>query len=325
MAGRNRSRHWSFTVHTDPDPASPRFWDPSLCEWDKPARFVIAGLELCPTSGQMHWQGYLALDTQLGLCSAKKMLNCTWAHLERSRGKPSENYAYCRKTDTAVGYSEHVGEATDKVIFSCGDLPEDKGRSANKNDNYNEILTQESFDDAYQLSQELEPRDFVLYNDTITRTLMKVFDQTTPFIRDMETFCRPPIFQSILEQKSVLIYGASGTGKTAYALAHFKKPYLISHVDQLKTFKPSLHDGLVFDDMSFTHWPAESCIHILDLEHPRYIHCRNTNGFIPARYPRIFTTNKEPDDWYSDKATDEQKVAIKRRMLCIHVMNSLFE
>jgi len=118
-----------------------------------------------------------------------------------------------------------------------------------------------------------------------------------------------------------VIYGETNCGKTQFAMAHFKSPLLISHIDQLKHWDPSNYDGLVFDDMLFSHWPYNSIIHLLDIDEDRYIHCRNTNGFIPQGTKKIFVINSKnglfPDIFYSSDPLKalarEQKEAIDRR------------
>jgi len=92
---------------------------------------------------------------------------------------------------------------------------------------------------------------------------------------------------------SHIIWGASGIGKTQFALAHFSKPLLVSHIDDLKTFDPEFHDGVVFDDMSFTHYPRTGQIHLLDIDQPRTIHIRYGTISLPANTKKIFTTNEE--------------------------------
>lgn len=92
---------------------------------------------------------------------------------------------------------------------------------------------------------------------------------------------------------SHIIWGASGIGKTQFALAHFNKPLLVSHIDDLKAFNPDIHDGIVFDDMNFTHIPRTAQIHLLDIDQPRSIHIRYSTCTIPANTKKIFTTNEE--------------------------------
>lgn len=117
--------------------------------------------------------------------------------------------------------------------------------------------------------------------------------------------------------KPLLIWGLSGAGKTPFALAHFKNPLMVSDIDDLHGLTPD-HDGIVFDDMSFKHFPKTARIHLLDIKYTRSIRCRHTNATIPAGMPRIFTNNNE--DIFLDGTEDtEEYRAITRRYSTLHV------
>lgn len=92
---------------------------------------------------------------------------------------------------------------------------------------------------------------------------------------------------------SHVLWGPAGCGKTQFALAHFAQPLLVSHADMLKAFNPSVHDGIVFDDMNFKHWPREAQIHIVDTQNTRGINVKNGCVIIPPQTRKIFTTNIE--------------------------------
>ena len=66
----------------------------------------------------------------------------------------------------------------------------------------------------------------------------------------------------------LFIWGLTGTGKTQFACHLLDSPLLVRSMDQLREFDAALHDGIVFDDMSFAHLPRESCIHLLDWDLP---------------------------------------------------------
>ena len=108
-------------------------------------------------------------------------------------------------------------------------------------------------------------------------------------------FLHPPLDLS----KSCVLFGASEIGKTRFALAHFQYPLLVKNIEDLK--KISLRtDGLVFDDMRFTHpddlrklnLSPEQTIALLDIELACSIGARYSDIFIPAGMRRIFTTNR---------------------------------
>ena len=135
----------------------------------------------------------------------------------------------------------------------------------------------------------------------------------------LDDFCHDPLPL----EKSVLLLGPSGIGKTCYALAHFKAPLLVRHLDQLSEFNPHLHDGIVFDDMSFTHIHPEARIHLLDMDFGSHIHIRYTTAYIPQGTKRIFCHNGVP--FYDDKVFGYQLEALKRRVLELSLTESLFE
>lgn len=97
------------------------------------------------------------------------------------------------------------------------------------------------------------------------------------------------------EAFSIVIVGASGIGKTTYAIKHAAKPsLLISHIDQLKKFKPGHHKSIIFDDINFTDQPVWKQIQLVDHELPRAIHVRYGVIEIPASTSKIFTCNDFP-------------------------------
>jgi hypothetical protein len=99
----------------------------------------------------------------------------------------------------------------------------------------------------------------------------------------------------ICKEKTLILKGASGIGKTVVAKKIIDKPALfVSHVDQLKLFRVGYHKGIIFDDISFNHTPRENQIAITDYDNARAIHCRHTVATIPAGIMKIFTCNEAP-------------------------------
>ena len=80
-------------------------------------------------------------------------------------------------------------------------------------------------------------------------------------------------------RRSLVLYGESGCGKTTWAKSHIELPALfVSHLDVLKDWDSTFHKSIIFDDVSFLHFPRESQIHIVDQYDPRAIHCRYRTG-----------------------------------------------
>lgn len=115
---------------------------------------------------------------------------------------------------------------------------------------------------------------------------------------------------------SLWIRGKSNTGKSSYALSLFGgRGLLVSHMDQLKTLDPEYHTGLVFDDMSFTHWPRSSVIHLVDVKQRRAINVKHSVAILPAGFPRVFVSN--------DNIWPCEDKALKRRIVGWHVTEDL--
>jgi hypothetical protein len=128
----------------------------------------------------------------------------------------------------------------------------------------------------------------------------------------------------------VLIYGPSNCGKTQFAKAHFNAPLLVSHIETLRRYDPAIHDGIVFDDISFAHWPPESVIHLLDIEEERDLHMRYKVWKKPAGLKMIFTHNSgnggsDPNIFYDPlgKISIEQITAIHRRYTSIYLATDI--
>lgn len=95
--------------------------------------------------------------------------------------------------------------------------------------------------------------------------------------------------------QALILIGPTGCGKTTWAIKNAPKPsIIISHIDQLKLFKPDFHKSIIFDDMSFLQWPLQSQIHLVDWWQPRSIHVRYGTVSIPNSTPKIFTCNEMP-------------------------------
>jgi len=125
----------------------------------------------------------------------------------------------------------------------------------------------------------------------------------------------------IKEFTMMYIDGPSQMGKTQWALRHFENPLLVRCMDQLRKFKEGVHDGIVFDDMSFAHIPREACIHMVDWDEASDIHARYEDAHIPKYTRKIFTSNKEFTEAFP---YDESKAIYNRFSHFLYIGNPLF-
>jgi len=333
-ATRQRLRCWVFTIQsniresvTGPDTGPPASdesqWDPWALSFDtEVVRYLCCGAEVCPTSRRYHWQGYVEFTKALDLSSTKKALQCSYAHLEPRRGSQQQAIDYCKKSESGV-----LDDDGNKLYFEVGEPARDGVRSgSSKNKNYATVLEMPTYQESVEKLRELEPADYVRFHTSVINALRAHHLKPKVFIRPAESFNVPLISDDVLSKLAVVITGISAAGKTAFAKAHFKNPMVVSHIDDLKRFQPLEHDGLVFDDMSFSHWPVGSCIHLLDMEDDRSINCRHLCGYIPAWTRRIFTSNKALHDVFNVKdANEQEECAIFRRFFHMHVTKKLFD
>jgi len=144
----------------------------------------------------------------------------------------------------------------------------------------------------------------MIWHEITDANTIREFEAEAEWIRgDLAQYKWDDLYQG----KALQIKGASGIGKTTWAKVHAPKPSLmVNHIDALKQFRAGYHKSIIFDDMSFLHMPREAQIMLLDADNPRQIHVRYGIVQIPARVPKVFTSNV--------KIFEEDDLAIARRL-----------
>lgn len=95
-----RLRNWCFTAFSDP--ASVPF--AKL----RNVRYCVYQHELCPTTAQDHWQGYIEFTEPMRLEAVKRIFDDRTLHLEVRRGTRDQARAYCMKEDTRFPGDEPI-------------------------------------------------------------------------------------------------------------------------------------------------------------------------------------------------------------------------
>lgn len=296
------------TVHIN---ESDHYWHPHFINWNDEVRYVVGQLEVTGQNN-LHWQLYLECGRPSGMELWKSWMMCDWAHLERRRGTREQAVKYCQKEESRVhGPETDFLHATDQQPSLTA-----------LNSPYRKALEARTQEEAMEIVKNYAPRDFVIYNTVINATMRKLFTEQPVFQQGL-TFNIPMLDAELLSTRAIVLTGTSGVGKTQYALAHFRKPLLLSHIDQLKELKKD-HDGIVFDDMTFRHWPPQSCIHLLDLELPRAINVKYGIATLPSKLPRFFTSNRDFRGMFSEHADVAEWAAIERRIHSMEIYEQLF-
>lgn len=117
----------------------------------------------------------------------------------------------------------------------------------------------------------------------------------------------------------LFVWGPTNTGKTRWAYAQFTSPLLVSHLEDLKKFRPALHDGIVFDDISLADLPPHVAIQIVDWEMPRTLNVKYGSVTLPARTRKIFTFNLGPRECFPPMPEAQWGAVIRRFTRVMHV------
>lgn len=172
---------------------------------------------------------------------------------------------------------------------------------------WGEIISESSTQEEYlSLVQKHYPRDFCLSLDRLKASAKHLFpDAGSNTITDFAWPANeeePESWNAINEnvqtwdpqQKSLVLIGPPGCGKTSWAKKNSPKPTLfIRHLDSLVHLKPH-HKSIIFDDLEFSHLPPATQKFLTDCTDLAEIHIRYRIGQIPPRMTRIFTANEYP-------------------------------
>jgi len=164
---------------------------------------------------------------------------------------------------------------------------------------------EEEVEDIYTLAGQMDRSDFFNYcrkkkiafqyaNDAwvTSQTTVPTIDEapTEGTVNEMLNWYVPRI-----PFKATVLVGPTGCGKTVYAKRNATKPILFcSHIDDLKSFNPRKHKSIIFDDMSFKHYPVQAQIHLVDLFDDRSINVKHSIARIPKNTERWVTCNEFP-------------------------------
>lgn len=248
--------------------------------------------------------GYLVLKRSQRFAFVKNLflryLGRDDVHLEQARGSHGDNISYCTKEESRVDGPWELGV-----------------REASGSGRRTDLAAVKEMIDAGASSKEIADTHFdvwVKYRKAFQEySLLKKAETKSPRYT-MDMFSEPPMDLS----KAVWLYGPSGVGKTGYAMAHFRKPLMIQHLEDLKQFDAKIHDGLVFDDMGLSHLPFHAVLRLFEMEEDSVVHCRYENAVIPAGTKRIFTHNSDVG-WVPDKLMEGQWAALNRRIRLVCV------
>lgn len=97
-----KARNWCFTLFKDPDEGL--FFD------DEKISYVTYQGEKCPSTGKLHWQGYVEFKNVMRRRECQRALGEKKCHVEPRKGTQKQAIDYCHKLDTRVGVQFEWGK-----------------------------------------------------------------------------------------------------------------------------------------------------------------------------------------------------------------------
>lgn len=281
-----RTRRWTWTLNNPTLEERKHITEVMESYLKREITYMLYGIEEAPTTGTIHYQGYLEMKNVKSAAQIKALLSSR-IHLEASKGSSLQNQEYCKKDGkyVLVGTPMKQGKRTDldriQTDIEAG-------------------LTEKEIAAKY-FSQWCRMRGaFKAY-----AALIAPVDIGNKY--KVEEFL--PEWASREFGMTTILWGASGIGKTSFLKARYPSSLFVSHVDDLLSFDKEKHEAIIFDDMDFKHIPGSAQIHLVDFDDDRSIHCRYSCAFIPRGTRKFFTTNVQGGEIF-----DMSNPAILRRV-----------
>ena len=231
--------------------------------------------------GTPHLQGFTRFSGVKRLGAVKRILGRR-LHLEKARGTDMENKLYCSKTRDS--------DETPNDIFHENGVMSSQGRRSDL-DAVRARINDGATD--RDIAEEFFPL-WTRYRQSFSAYRNLINPMASQARYEIGTF--PESWRILGEwdfETCLILWGPPGIGKTHLALAILGDALVVSHIDELQHYDPSIHKGIIFDDMDFNHIPVSAQIHLTDKEFDRSIHIRYGLASIPAGTKKIFTTNVE--------------------------------
>lgn len=293
----------------------------AFCDWSQ-ITYACVGSEICPDTRRPHLQCYFEFKHDMRQSAFTNKLGTSVYYFSSRDGTQERAINYCKKGEQTKEEWLQLHEAGPNYGLNADfiewGIPKQQGKRTDLCDVIEDIQSgmkehELSLTHRVCFAKHLKwcQRMIQLHGNPVERA------QHTLAENCLNLQVHPIPFDHPDWIGSAAIGGNAGIGKTDYALSHFENPLIVSHVDKLKCFNPNFHDGIVFDDMSFTHFPLSAQKHLLDWTNEREINVKHDIVVIPKHTRKIFTYN------YGEFPFDESNSAIKDRLYMLETDRSL--
>lgn len=300
---QRRSRTWGFVWNNYTDADLTRIGE--ILSDSSLVAYGCYGLETAPTTGTAHVQGYVRFVNKKSLKQLTTML--PGVHFDAFNGGDEKNRLYCAK--------KRPQDPVPNEVFEEFGVPMRPGKRKDW-DAIRDLVKDGATDKEIFLQF---PGHWIRNNQGIkkARAMMAASIRKPPKF-SLSDF--PEAWRKLADfawDKTLILWGLPGIGKTSFAKVLLPNAYLVSHLDMLHNYDPGIHDGIIFDDMDFKQRPVEGQIALLDIDDDRAIHTRFLAPIIPAGTKKIMTTNAE-----NGEIVDRSLGQISRRISVHHLIKS---
>lgn len=109
MSNKAKSQAWCFTLYTKLD--NKGLYSPTFVYDEENMVYAVMQLEECPTTGRLHFQGYVEYKNRVSFDRAKRLLQSDSVNIRVAKGSSEQNTTYCTKEDTRVDGPWVFGES----------------------------------------------------------------------------------------------------------------------------------------------------------------------------------------------------------------------
>lgn len=264
----------------------------NLSAW-RQITYGVMGLETCPTTGKLHLQSYFEFRNTMRCPTFWNKVGLPGSYFTKRTHSQIQAINYCKKDNNFVEWGIPAAHEQGKRYDLLDVIDDIKAGMSEREISLTYVTT-------YASSLKWVQRMMELHSPSVTPSRFTLLDCC------MNLKTQPINFSDPNWEHYAIVEGPPGCGKTQYALSHFENPLLVTHNDKLKSFDADIHDGIVFDDMDYTHWPVTSQIHLVNWHEPADIHCRYTCAHIPAHVKKIFTCNPQHRPLSPDVALEDR-------------------
>ncbi|QMW68627.1 replication-associated protein [Torentivirus zocris] len=290
-----KSRKWCFTMFFDIDKMGPRGPEAKYFE-DWECEYLYVGLESCPTSGRLHYQGYVRFANPRALNGVRSLFTHTITgdngkqkypgHWEACKGTEEQNVKYCSKeSDLIIEWGQ-----------SEADLKPDKNQGKRNDIKAVRQMISEG-KGMLEVVSEVNSAQAI----KIAETMLKYLEPERSWM--------PEVYW---------IYGPTGVGKSKLAFSQCERPWVSGETG--RWFEGyDAHEDVIFDDFRGDFCKFHVLLRLLD-RYPYRIEVKGASRQFLAK--RIFITSYHPPHLvYKDRGNEDLAQLGRRICKIIHLLS----